>query len=203
MKTMIQVIRKAIKMNHQALAALINKLQAPLVVSDILTGKETGEESSYALTRMISDMQPDAAILAIALSMRKIVQPYLKASPSLQMTEIECTRLTEDYAHQWTTQPLNAETPYAEAFETLEQAAEDLEYLEELLDLNINYLNSKDIGGVALCRLLRTQTIAQRHICEAFCGKLESEIDREDDAVLASNAESPSIEDNIIFFPAK
>lgn len=188
-------------MNNQTLAALINKLQAPLVVSDILTGKDASEESSYALTQMISEMQPDTAILAIALSMRKIVQPYLQASPSMQMTEIECVRLTEDYAWQWAHAPLDAEMPYEEALETLEKAAEDLEYIEELLELNINYLNAKDIGGAALCRLLKTQAEAQRHICEIFCGKLETDAEEDSKGLTSTLRETAAIEDNILLFP--
>ena len=156
-------------MNNQTLAALTNKLQAPMIVSDILTGKDDAEETHYALSALISDMQPDAAILAIALSMRKIVQPYLQASPSLQMTELECTKIIEDYAPAWNEEPLSANSDPEESYDLLEKAGEDFEYLEDLIDLNINYLQAKDIGATQLCKLLKAQTSSHRMITETLC----------------------------------
>jgi hypothetical protein len=185
-------------MNNQTLAALINKLQAPVIVSDILTGKDDADETHYALSALISDMQPDAAILAIALSMRKIINPYLNASPSLQMTEIECVRLIEDYAHQWMMNPIAENTDPQECGELMEQICDDLEYMEELLDLNINYLQAKDEGGVQLCKLLKAQTSSHHMIAEAISKGLNSALTNEEHQTLAPDTSHTA---TIIRFP--
>lgn len=187
-------------MNTQTLAALTNKLQAPMIVSDILTGKDKNEDTHYALSALISEMQPDAAILAIALSMRNIVGPYLKASPSLQMTEIECTKIIEDYAHQWSTQPLTAETSAEESFDTLEKISEDLEYIEELLDLNMNYLQAKDLGATELCKLLKSQANTHRMIADLLCSTIETDTMP---AILTPEETLSLTGDNVVAFPMK
>ncbi len=165
-------------MSNQSMAHLINKLQAPLIVSDILTGRDQEDDTIYALSTLISDMQPDAAILAIALSMRAIIAPYLFASPSLQMTEIECTRLIEDYSQSWINAPLGANTAPTTAIDILEDAIDDLVYMQELLELNTNFLSAKDIVGADLCRLLSQQVAAQKSIAEHYI-KVLSDIDNE------------------------
>ena len=185
-------------MNNQTMAALINKLQAPVIVSDILTGKDDTDETRYALSALISDMQPDEAVLAIALSMRNIVRPFLQASPALQMTEVECKRITEDYAHSWQHTPLAEQTDPADAADLLEQTCEDLEYLEELLNLNINYLNAKDTGGAELCKLLKAQASTHRMTAEAFTTALDQNDNNTVDKTLS--IDTPATE-NILIFP--
>lgn len=182
-------------MENLALAALINELQAPLIVSDILTGKDTDDASHYALSELISDMQPDTAILAIALSMRNIISPYLKASPSLQVTEIECTRLVEDYTQTRINNALENTTDPSITLDLLEDAIDDLEYLEELLELNINFLSAKDATAEKLCQLLNAQVISQRMIAKQALHIIEAS------ETETTQSKIPQENNNIVTFP--
>jgi len=133
-----------------------------------LTGRDSGDDTRYALTALISDMQPDAAILAVALSVRSIIAPYLQASPSLKVTEVECMRLVEDYAQSWSVSPLNALTNPSQAMDILEDAIEDIEYLDDLLGLSMNFLHSKDACAAELCALLQAQIAAHKMLAEQY-----------------------------------
>lgn len=190
----MQSNEKENKMNDQTLATLINDLQAPLIVSDILTGQDKDEATHYALSALISDMQPDTAILAIALSMRNIISPYLQASPSLQVTEIECNRLIEDYAQTRAHNALETVTDPAITIDLLEDAIDDLDYMQELLELNINFLSAKDEAAEKLCHLLKAQTNSQKMIAAQALQIIES-----------GQTERPkaTTTNNIVAFPAQ
>lgn len=159
-------------MTNEFMATLVNRLQAPLVVSDILLGHEGGRDTDYALSALISDLQPDAALLAIALSVRTIVQPYLQASPILQAASVECDRIVEDFSGAYMSAPLTAESYCDASADTLAHVAEDLDYMEELLELAINFFAAKDPVAMTLCRLLKAQAKAQHVIAETFYNQI-------------------------------
>ena len=55
-------------LSDQNLAVLSNDLQVPRIIGDVLCGVETlGDDGRFALHGLLSDMEPDAALLAIAL----------------------------------------------------------------------------------------------------------------------------------------
>lgn len=185
-------------MHNSLIAALTNQLQVPLVVSDILTGQDRDECTIYALNSMISDMQPDEAILAIALSMRYIIAPYLKASPSLQVTEVECMRLIEDYSQSLAECPLSAMDDQVLAMPVLEDLVDDLDYMLELLALNMNFLQAKDATAIELCTLLKAQVESHKMIAEQAVQMIEM---LESQVVLPRNDASYEPVDNIVLFP--
>ncbi len=177
-------------MTSQQMAALMNKLQAPLAVSDILTGRSPEDCSFYALSELISEMQPDEAMLAVSFSLRMIVKPYLQASPSIQSCDVECQRIIRDYAPIWAETPLSEMTDSDEAINLLEDLIDDFSYLSELTDLCIHFLTAKDLCAVELFNLLKAQIDAQIMIAQTLCSHFDCE---ESTNALFSNEDSAEI----------
>lgn len=174
-------------MNNQTAAQIINKLQVPAVISDILSGTKQ-EEEQFALSAIISDMQPDTALLAMACSMKRIVAPYLQASPSLQITDMECEKLIKDYIDHITGQPLTANMDQENAVERLDELQEDYEYLLQLIDLDINFLSAKDAIATQLCVFIKKHLSAQKLIVETMLQALDEDFAKvEDKPIFASN----------------
>lgn len=155
-------------MTHQSKAALINDLQVPLVVSDVLYGHEALNEVDYALHDLMSDLKPDAALLALAFSVQTIVRPYLQASPILRTTALACRKMIEEHS------PLCMDDAQdsLNAAEMLGQVAEDLSYMDELLDLTMEFFAAKDQVAVALCRVLKAQAQAHHLVAETVYHQL-------------------------------
>ncbi len=126
------------------LANVVNKLQVPLVVSDILRGEErlTGDVQ-YAMHDAISEMQPDSALLCVALSVKKIASVYARTSPGMRVLDMECARVIEDYAELWLLNAENENVDEAQAFEAVSRTAEDLEGIAEMLEVNMGFLKDK------------------------------------------------------------
>ncbi len=72
------------------------------MVADLLPYLEvlTGDEE-YALHEMISEMQPDSALLAIAMSAAKIANANRNFSPAFRFLSVECARIAEEYGPLW------------------------------------------------------------------------------------------------------
>jgi hypothetical protein len=150
------------------LANVAAKLQVPLIVSDILNGREElSDETEYALHEAISDMQPDSALLCIALCGVRIAGAG-GVSPSVRILEIECRKIIEEYAMLWLCNAENGEIDEVQAFETLSGAEEDLEALAGLFDNCMNLLERKNKNAAVLCNVMRVQARAQSLVAQAY-----------------------------------
>lgn len=185
------------------LAIVANRLEAPMAVSDILSGRERmTKDVIAALHDVISDQQPDAALLCVAICARKIAGAHAKASPSLRVLEIESGRIIDDYAELWLR---NAESGAAvdefEALDAVSRVAEDLEEMAEMLEINMSYLREIDAKAYTLCNILSIQARSHALVAEAFMEAI-------DDAVYAPPASSGAAPvmaartaDNVVRFP--
>src|SRR5688572_11541683 len=92
----------AMMLNDKELATIANRLQVPLIISDILAGEcELTDDVHYGLHSVISELQPDSALLSIALGALKIANAYHKASPGLAVLKLQCESIVDDYAAIW------------------------------------------------------------------------------------------------------
>lgn len=188
-------------LNNIELATLANKLQVPMVVSDILN--EDGalsDDVKYGLHELISEMQPDSALLAIAISALKVAQIYKNASPSMDVMSIEANRIIDEYGYVWLKNANNQEINSAEIYELLIHTAEDLENIAELLDLNCSFLRAKDSDAARLCDILYIQAKSHALIAEEFISATDQMVVNGDVPVL--HAHTPVFTDNVIAFPA-
>jgi hypothetical protein len=177
------------------LASVATKLQVPLIVSDILNGDERLDgDTEYSLHEAISEMQPDSALLCIALCGSKVAN--MAASSSMRILEIECRKIIEEYALLWLKNAEGNDVDENTALEALSGAAEDLESLAGLLENCLPLLERKNPNAAAVCEILHVQAQAQALVAEAYFEALE-------EASAAPEIEMPAMSSNVIPFPVQ
>lgn len=188
-------------LNDIELAILSNKLQVPMVVSDILDGEgDLTEDIKYGLHETVSDLQPDSALLAIALGALKISNIYRKASSSMDVMGMEATRIIHDYGKSWVKNANNQGPDSEEAFDTLMHASEDLEAMAELLNLNSSFLRAKDTDAAKICDVLFVQASSQALIADAFITAASQILAEGETSAIATQSVAHN-KDNVIQFP--
>lgn len=171
--------------NDKDFAILTNRLHVPLVVQDILHGDEVLDDTAhFSLHEIISDYQPDAALLCIAVSLQKIARIYQGASPIMRMVSMRCDSLIADYADPWLkharTKDFAGDMPAndvdeEETFDILKNIPEDLEGLAELLELAADFLSSKDNKAAQICEIFEIQAKSHSIIAEEYLHLYESQ----------------------------
>lgn len=157
------------------LASVATKLQVPIIVSDILNGtEELSDETEYALHEAISELQPDSALLCIAMSGAKLANTGGKAT-CMRVLEIECRKIIDEYAMLWLRNAEGGSVDEDQAFETLSGAQEDLEDLSGLLDNCLSIFEHKNPDAAIICNILSIQASAQAVIAEAYFEAIGSE----------------------------
>jgi hypothetical protein len=126
---------------------------------------------------MISDLQPDSALLAIALSAAHIASIYKNAAPSMKIMGMECERIVADYGKMWLRNAQNKDLDATEILDALVHTPEDLDSLAELLEMNAAILKPVDREGHALCDILFIQCKAQALIAEEFVAAANAALD--------------------------
>ncbi len=191
-------------MNDKDRAFVANKLQAPLVVSGIMDGGESlSDETRYALHCLISDMQPDSALLAIALAASNIASVHYASSPGIRILKLQSECIINDYAALWLQNAQGQAVSENDALETLSYVAEDLENLSELLELGMGAIESKDETANQLLDILLIQARAHSMVAEAFLDALEMNHDKEEEEMVGDSYAPPRLENNIIPFRAR
>lgn len=188
-------------LSNKEVATLTNKLQAPVVIADILAGREElSDEVHYALHEIISDMQPDSALLAIAASAATIARIYQNASPGMKVLKMECDRILEDYGSLWLQNARNEKIDESQVLDMLGHTPEDLESIAELLELNGVFLKAKDAQAATLCDILYIQSKAHAMIADEFIAMANDVSNRSDVKLPAMPV---MMADNVIPFPVQ
>lgn len=194
-------------LNENELAAVTNRLQIPLIVTDILDGEgELTDDVQFGIHEIISDLQPDTALLCIALSARKIAGIYSKASASMGVLDLECERILSEYGPLWLQNAAHQDIDELQVLDALSHVHEDLEYIAELLELNISFLRAKDETAARLCEILLIQSTAHAMIAEEFLSAVNIGTKEEDTNVVAlaqDTAHKALANDNVIPFPVQ
>ena len=163
------------RLSAQDKAFMVNKLQVPAIIADYLDGQcALNEDDQFTLHEMISDMQPDSALLCIALTAERLASIFASSSPSMQILAMECGRLVEDYAPFWVQNAKAAAVDEDAVLGLLMHISEDFESLTELLDLNIAFLEAKDKEAASLFHLLSIQARAQALIADEFVSVVDA-----------------------------
>ena len=188
-------------MNNKDLALLTTKLHVPLIVRDMLEAPENfAADINYNLHDIISDMQPDAAILSMALSIQRICQNLPKDSyvPAL---EIACDRIIDDYGPCWLAHANDEDVDNSYLMELLTHLPEDLETLNEFMDLVMAFV-PEDSMAYDILETMRIQAGAHSLIAETFLEAAEAQYSEE---IKSLELETPITmiqqESNVIAFP--
>jgi hypothetical protein len=188
------------RLKPEEFATVINKLQVPVIISDIMRGEELlTRDVHYALHESISDLQPDSALLCIAFSARKIVGAQTNPSASLQVLGMECDRIIDDYAAVWLRNAQGGNVSSQDAFDILSTTAEDLESIAELLGNCEVHLRGVDDNAGSMCNIMRIQAQAQAMVAEAYFQMMEDNAGPDMTPVIAEQAAS----NNVIPFRAR
>ncbi|MBP7720918.1 MAG: hypothetical protein KA155_00110 [Alphaproteobacteria bacterium] len=200
-----EIKKSGVKMlNKKELATIANRLQVPLIISDILAGEgELTDDVHYGLHSVISDLQPDSALICIALGGLKIANAYHVASPGLAVLKIQCESVIDDYAGLWLQNAENEDVAEHDALDALSNVSEDLEGLSDLLALAIDSLQSKNPDASALAKILSIQAKAHAVIADELFGALYAEVTGEIDDEKIVSVIAGKMNDNVIPFPAK
>ncbi|MBL4803898.1 MAG: hypothetical protein JKY71_03450 [Alphaproteobacteria bacterium] len=188
-------------LSDRDLARLTNRLQIPLIVQDIQSGRGMlSPDVEFGLHEILSDYQPDAALLCIALSARKVAAANLKVSPTMAVMKMEADRILADYAELWMSHAANAPIHNDDLLDTLENIPEDLEAMAELLEVNTAALREVDEDVAGLCEILAVQAKAHVIVAETYIEVLDTAANDEDALPYADTLPVGS-NDNVIIFP--
>lgn len=181
-------------------------LVVPVAVSDALASAAPLEgETQYGLHVALSEIDPDSALLAIALSAYRIAQDFTGQVPVASALKMEADKIIQDYAPDWLAHYHDHPVMGDDLYDLLCHVPEDLESLADLLEsLQASIRDSLDPAHT-LCSILAIQARAHMEIADYVINELENEnlgLDEDRDTfdapVLFANEEPGS---NIILFP--
>lgn len=189
------MLSEMILMREQDIAKIANRLQVPLIIADILNG--TGaltNDVHMGLHEVLSDDQPDSALLSIALSARALAVRFDGCAAIFDMLKTDCDRIIAEYGMMWLRNAQSKSLDDNTVFETLVHIPEDLECLAELLEFAKMTLEDADNNAADLCNILITQANSQSLIAQTF---LEG-MDMGTDAPWESSYENTKLYEDIV-----
>lgn len=188
------------QLSERDLSLLHTHLIVPIAVGDIIYNNlPVDDEGQYALHEALSEIDPDSALLAIAISAKHIALQGVKDSPTAGALSIEAGKIIDEYGPEWLMNykkgPINEDALQA----MLRHVPEDLESLAELLDiLHVTWADKESLSK--LCRILSIQARAHMEIADFILTELESDEGETSLAADIMGTQTPS-GDNIILFP--
>lgn len=188
-------------LDENNLARLHTKLVVPFAVGDIIKGnQDITPDIQYALHESLSEMDPDTALLAIALSASYITAQLCPEIPVACALSLEGQKVIDEYGADWLAHA-DGRMPSREGdalFEALEHIPEDLEGLAELLDTLSASLHESYGAVKEVAYILSIQARAHSEIAEFVLSELQGT-----DIQSTSHVQAESLiqADNVILFP--
>jgi len=156
--------------NARDYALLITKLELPMAVRDAIEGsRELDDETHLALHEVLSEMKPDTALLAIAVSAKMIAGAY----PDTEILTLECDRIIQEYGPVWLENARNETIDSGYLVSLLDRIPEDLEGLTELIEVNLSYATLDSAAVSDICDIFQIQASAQAIIAEEYLSIME------------------------------
>ena len=151
-------------------------LVVPVAVSDALSNAAPLEgETQYGLHVALSEIDPDSALLAIALSAYRIAQDFVGVIPVASALKMESDKIIQDYAPDWLAHYHDHPVQGDALYDLLCHVPEDLESLADLLEsLQASIRDTQDPAHT-LCAVLAIQARAHMEIAEYVINELENE----------------------------
>jgi hypothetical protein len=195
--------------SKEDVARLHAYLVVPVAVSDaIMAASPLDGETQYAMHVALSEIDPDSALLAIALSAHRIAVDLENQIPVAAALKLESKKIVDDYAPDWLANYHNHPVCGDDLYELLRHVPEDLESLADILETLQLSLRDPQDPTYALCSVLSIQARAHMEIADYVINELEaernSEIEEFDGICSYQNPTlySPPVqENNVILFP--
>lgn len=184
-------------------------LVVPVAVSELLlTAAPVEGDAQYGLHVALSEIDPDSALLAIALSAHRIACDFARDIPVAGALKSESDLIIQDYGPQWLDNYHNHPVCGDALYDLLSHIPEDLESLADLLESLQAALHDPQDPAYTLCSILAIQARAHMEIADYVLSELEAEqaeaMDEIDNVCAFRNPtlyaeETPG--SNIILFP--
>ncbi len=188
-------------LNEKQLALLHTYLMVPIAVGDYLyNNTKIDEDGQYALHEALSEIDPDSALLAIAISAKHIALRYVNHIPVAAAMSLEASKIIDDYGLDWLDNYRGAPLDEDSLRASLVHVPEDLESIADLLDSVRLALTDTEDPCLILCDVLAIQARAHMEIADYIL----TELDRDpDEGFRLEDYTAPSAPagDNIILFP--
>jgi len=196
-------------LNDKDLAILMTQLEVPMVIgAAIEKGAEMQDDIHYALHDLLSEMQPDTALLTIALSAKTIAKAYCGTGSGAEIVAMECDRIIEEYGPLWLENSRRGKINNNYLVGILENIPEDLECMDELIDINLSYAAFDNPAVAEICEILQIQAGAHAIIAEEFLSVMEMAAHQNKKCrppvpknLSAANAIADMSTGNIVMFP--
>lgn len=191
-------------LNNQNLALLTTRLHVPIAARDVLEQrKEIEADAHYALHDALADMQPDAALLSIALTAKMIAKTYAGTNSGTEVLMLECDRIIDEYGPLWLDHANSRKLDNGYLVSLLENIPEDLECMAELIELNLAYASYDNPVIAEICEILQIQASAHAIIAEEFLSVMEmAECQkRKCGKSVPANLIAANAADNVVTFP--
>ncbi len=155
---------------------MMAKLELPVAVKDILDGKDTYNDTvQYAMHDLISDMEPDNALLGMTLSVQDIAKKYSDPQSGIEthfdILNAQCEQVLNQYGGTWLLNMRGDDIDADEALNTLRAMPEDMEALAGLIAYSKTCIEKKHQDAAAMLGIfqiqLRAQSLVAEHLIEA------------------------------------
>lgn len=158
-------------------------LVVPMAVTDILRHNlEIAHEMQYGLHMALSEIDPDSALLAIALCANEIANKNLARAPLAHALKAEANNIIDEYGPTWLRHHKKGGTKPSNFEAVLENVPEDLESISDLMEALCTDLdeNFTDSPTCILTTLLSIQARAHIEIADFMLNEIEFEKATED-----------------------
>ena len=187
---------------EKQLSLLHTHLVVPIAVGDILyNNMQVEEDTQYGLHEALSEIDPDSALLAIAISAKHIALQHVRDIPVAAALSLECSKIIDDYGPDWLTNfnkgPIDEDSLRA----TLIHVPEVLEAMADLLDTLRASLPEDNGSTSILCNILSIQARAHMEIAEYILNEIDGEGELSGLADLVAPKVPVTNGNNIILFP--
>ena len=153
------------QLTEDQLDILQRHLIVPVAVSDILYHDlDVEPDMQYGLHMALSEIDPDSALLAIALCANHLAKKCLNAAPIALCLQKEAGDIIIEYGPTWLRHYQNPPIAPEIFEEILETVPEDLEALADLMDALCADLNNTGAPIISLANLLSIQARAHMEI---------------------------------------
>lgn len=194
--------------SKEDVARLHAYLVVPVAVSEILSSAAPVEgDAQYGLHVALSEIDPDSALLAIALSAYRIASDFARDIPVAGALRHEADQIIQDYGPEWLANYHNHPVMGEDLYDLLSHIPDDLECLADLLETLQTSMRDPQDPAYTLCSILAIQARAHMEIADYVLSELDAEFlaEPEEDgcrfttATLYADEMQPG--SNIILFP--
>ncbi len=195
--------------SKEDVARLHTYLVVPIAVSDALTSAAPIDgDTQYALHVALSEIDPDSALLAIALSAQRLAIDFCNDIPMAAALKMECEKIIQDYGPEWLAHYHDHPMMGDDLYDLLMHVPEDLESVADFLEAFQTSLRDTQDPAYILCSILAVQARAHMEIADYVLSELEAERNGEyEDYDGICSYQNPTLyeaaknENNIILFP--